>query len=189
MGPFSSLFLIATGCGSDSSAHDGSTAGSDSSGHPSGSNAGRAGGGPKAGAGGNAAVGDESDAGAAGQDGGAAGGGATAGNDASTGSAGDAGSVAGSGGSAVGSAGNGSGGDGSTEPTTPFVPAADSTYLSATDISTDEIDLSADHLSGEWLGLGTWGVRSTRSIAPQQGVFYFEAYAPLDYFDIGVATA
>jgi len=61
--------------------------------------------------------------------------------------------------------------------------------LSDTDLNQGGVQLSADRLSGEWLGLGTWGVRSTRSIAPQQGVFYFEAKAPVDYFDLGVATA
>ena len=61
--------------------------------------------------------------------------------------------------------------------------------MSDTDRSTDGVNLSPDRLSGEWLGSGSYGVRSTRAVAPRQGVFYFEAYAPLDYFQVGVGTA
>lgn len=63
------------------------------------------------------------------------------------------------------------------------------TYLSQVDRSPDGVVLSPDRLSAEWLGLANYGVRSTRAIAPHDGVFYFEVYADLDFFDVGVATA
>lgn len=67
-------------------------------------------------------------------------------------------------------------------------PSAELTFLSETDRSHDVI-LSPDRLSAEWLGLANLGVRSTTSVGPHAGVFYFEAYADLDLFGIGVATA
>lgn len=124
--------------------------------------------------------GGESGRGAAGAS--SAGGGATDDPDAATSDASTP--VGGSGGSggAMPVAGGTAGGMGPA-------PTGDGTYLSDTDRNTDGVNLSPDRLSGEWLGLGTWGVRSTRAISAHQGVVYFEAYAPLDYFQIGVATA
>ena len=51
--------------------------------------------------------------------------------------------------------------------------------------------LGADRLSAEWLGLDTFGVRSTRALQAGSGVFYFEAAAlgEFDGLQIGVATA
>ena len=66
-------------------------------------------------------------------------------------------------------------------------PTADPTYLNAADRSSSDVVISADRLSAEWLGLATLGVRSTTAVRPRSGVFYFEAYADLDLFSIGVA--
>jgi hypothetical protein len=69
-------------------------------------------------------------------------------------------------------------------------PAPEPTYLSATDRSSN-VTIGADHLTAEWLGLGYYGVRSTRAISSGQGVFYFEVtpLGELDTFEVGVATA
>jgi hypothetical protein len=107
----------------------------------------------------------------------------------STGAAGtSAGAAAGSG---AGGAAAGAAGSAGMAPGYVFTELPDSTYLSDHDRSVDGVILSLDRLSGEWLGLGTWGVRSTRAIAPHQGVFYFEATLDpgVDYFDMGIATA
>ena len=66
-------------------------------------------------------------------------------------------------------------------------PEPEPTYLNAADRSSAEVVISSDRLSAEWLGLATLGVRSTTAIRPRSGVFYFEAYANLDLFSIGVA--
>ncbi|HET8933232.1 MAG TPA: hypothetical protein VFN67_07340 [Polyangiales bacterium] len=79
----------------------------------------------------------------------------------------------------------GTGGEESLPPTSE--PDATLTYLSDSDRSSD-VRLSSDRLSAEWLGLANLGVRSTRAVAPRAGVFYFEAYADLDLFNLGVAT-
>jgi hypothetical protein len=120
-----------------------------------------------------------------------AGSGAGAAGTAAGAAAGGTGAAAGGGAAGMGAAGEGAAGSAGAPPTFTFMAAADSTYLSDTDRSANGVTLSLDHLSGEWLGLGTWGVRSTRSIAPKQGVFYFEAtLAPgVDYFDMGIAIA
>lgn len=111
-----------------------------------------------------------------------AGGGELAPEQGGTGGTGGAGGepAAGSGGETAGA-----GGEGSLPPTSE--PDATLTYLSDTDRSSD-VTLSSDRLSAEWLGLANLGVRSTRAVAPRAGVFYFEAYADLDLFNIGVAT-
>ena len=82
----------------------------------------------------------------------------------------------------------GDAGDAGPAPDAGFMPARDSTYLSDTDRS-EHIKLSPDRLSAEWLDLATISVRSTRAIPPRSGVVYFEAFANLDYFQLGVATA
>jgi len=66
-------------------------------------------------------------------------------------------------------------------------PTAEPTYLNAADRSSSEVVISADRVSAEWLGLATLGVRSTTAVRPRSGVFYFEAYANIDLFSIGVA--
>jgi len=78
----------------------------------------------------------------------------------------------------------GSGGRTSTVATDP-----DATYLSDTDLTPNEIGLSADRLGAEWLTGGSAGVRSTRAVMPGSGVFYFEATSTADYVTIGVAPA
>ena len=99
------------------------------------------------------------------------------------------GGTGGTGGSAAAGSGGegqaGAGGEDSLPPTSE--PDATLTYLSDTDRSSD-VTLSSDRLSAEWLGLANLGVRSTRAVGPRAGVFYFEAYADLDLFNIGVAT-
>jgi hypothetical protein len=69
-------------------------------------------------------------------------------------------------------------------------PANGLTYLNDADRGAD-ILIESDRLSAQWLTLGTEGVRSTRSIAPGEGVFYYEAHipAPFNMLTIGVATA
>jgi hypothetical protein len=64
------------------------------------------------------------------------------------------------------------------------------TYLNAGDCHPG-VHIEPDRLSVEWRTIGTAGVRSTRAIAPGEGVFYFEAttWAALDALTIGVATA
>lgn len=64
------------------------------------------------------------------------------------------------------------------------------TYLNDADRG-PHVVIARDRLSAEWLGLTYSGVRSTRAVAPGEGVFYFEATTPqlLDLFSIGVATA
>ena len=64
------------------------------------------------------------------------------------------------------------------------------TYLNDADRGAD-VFIESDRLSAEWRTLGTEGVRSTRSIAPGEGVFYYEARLPepLNMLSIGVATA
>ena len=68
-------------------------------------------------------------------------------------------------------------------------PDPQATFLSETDHTPNDIALSADRLGAEWLTGSSAGVRSTRAVMPGSGVFYFEAVAPVDYFDIGVAPA
>jgi hypothetical protein len=53
------------------------------------------------------------------------------------------------------------------------------------------VHVEADGVSAEWYGLSIGGVRSTRAIAPGQGVFYYEAqlWDVFDAFTIGLATA
>jgi hypothetical protein len=53
------------------------------------------------------------------------------------------------------------------------------------------VHIEPDRLSAEWRTIGTAGVRSTRAIAPGEGVFYFEAttWEALNALTIGVATA
>lgn len=64
------------------------------------------------------------------------------------------------------------------------------TYLSETDLATD-ILLGGDRLSLEVKSLDVRGVRSTRSVSPGEGVFYFEASIPETFglMTVGVATA
>ncbi|MBC7172658.1 MAG: hypothetical protein H5U40_09540, partial [Polyangiaceae bacterium] len=71
-------------------------------------------------------------------------------------------------------------------PPEPFEPV----FLSDVD-KTAFVSLGDDRLSAEWLYLNRGGVRSTRAIAPGEGVFYFEAEIPFafDELQIGVATA
>lgn len=116
----------------------------------------------------------------AGSGGAAAANGGTGGADAS-GGAGAAASSAGAGGSVTGGHG------GSAGSRAPADPDPDATLLSDTDQTPDDIALSPDRLGAEWLTGSTAGVRSTRAVMPGSGVYYFEAVAPVDYFDIGVA--
>jgi len=95
--------------------------------------------------------------------------------------AGGAGATAGSNAGASGGAGGATAGRSAPQ------PDAEATYLSETDHTPNDIALSPDRLGAEWLTGSTAGVRSTRAVAPGSGVFYFEAVAALDYFDIGVA--
>jgi len=64
------------------------------------------------------------------------------------------------------------------------------TYLNAGDAAPG-IVVEADGLSAEWRTLATAGVRSTRAIAPGEGVFYYEAtiWDAFNGLTIGVATA
>lgn len=106
----------------------------------------------------------------------------TGGVGATGGTAGDTAAGAGAGGTEIAGQGGSTGGTGGTTD-------SDLTFLSETDRDPEGVALSADRLSGEWLGLANYGVRSTRSIAAGQGVFYFEVYADLELFNVGVATA
>jgi hypothetical protein len=205
--------------GSASSAADGCNAGAASaagtSGNAGAASAGEGGaGGDSAGSAGDggAAANRGADAGASASSGGAANGGAgaragTGGAGASAGSggaAGRAGASAGAGGAANGGAGAGvagtsagaggagnaggaaAGSGGSDAPVDP----ASLTFLSDTDRG-EGVVLGTDRLSAEWLGLDTFGIRSTRAVQPGSGVFYFEAAAlgEFDGLQLGVATA
>lgn len=188
----------APGCGSDSKSHEDLVApptrhrGSAGTAGKARGAGGRSGSGGAANVAGAAAEGGE-DAGTSGSTAGsggreAAGSGGVVAAGGAGGSAGASG-AAGGGGVAAAGAPSQAGGGGSAGGAPSFTPSADATYLSDTDRSQSGVQLSVDRLSGEWLGLGTFGVRSTRSVAPHAGVFYFEATAPVDYFDLGVATA
>jgi hypothetical protein len=131
-----------------------------------------------AGAGGAGAAG----AGAGGAGAGAGAGGAGAGGSAGAGTGGSSGGAgAGAGGAGAGTGGGGAGG--SVDPGPPsFLSTAprDHSY---------NVVVSGSDLSAEWKGAGTGAVRSSRSIAPHQGVFYFEAQAlgHFDLFQMGVS--
>jgi len=112
----------------------------------------------------------------------------------SGGSGTDSGGAGGAGGAGGEQGGAGSGGQAGedglpTQEEPEPEPTADPTYLNAADRSSAEVVISADRLSAEWLGLANLGVRSTTAVRPRSGVFYFEAYANLDLFSIGVAPA
>ena len=129
--------------------------------------------------------------GSAGDDTGAAGTGGQAGQAGQAGQGGTEEGAAGSGGSG-GEAQAGQGGEagaGGAPPEEEPGPTGELTYLNSADRSSAEVIISSDGLSAEWLGLATLGVRSTTSVSPQSGVYYFEAYANIDLFSIGVAPA
>lgn len=90
--------------------------------------------------------------------------------------------AAGSGGEDPGQAGSG----GEPGDVDPPEEDAEPTFLNPADRSSAEVVISSDGLSAEWLGLATLGVRSTTAVRPRSGVFYFEAYANLDLFSLGV---